>query len=180
MLQFNRYVLSGETDDFHIRFIALVNSIIHEMHGDMKGSMDKLRELSHRYPLNDRLPAVAARLFFWGKVAWDDIKNILPAELPATFFYKQEIVGWLGERGYDPLYGARPLARVIQEFIKKYAGQVSQFTKSGAAPAKFVGQGEAARRRAPRPPLRRDGPARTGRRSALRQPRRARCQRHRA
>jgi iron(III) transport system substrate-binding protein len=30
------------------------------------------------------------------------------------------------------------------EFIKQYAGQVSQFTKSGAAPAKFVGQGEAA------------------------------------
>ncbi|MBS7809689.1 ATP-dependent Clp protease ATP-binding subunit ClpA [Roseococcus pinisoli] len=26
---------------------------------------------------------------------------------------------WLAERGYDPLYGARPLARVIQEFIKK-------------------------------------------------------------
>ena len=30
------------------------------------------------------------------------------------------------------------------EFIQKYAGQVAQFTKSGAAPAKFVGQGEAA------------------------------------
>ena len=30
------------------------------------------------------------------------------------------------------------------EFLKQYAGQVSQFTKSGAAPAKFVGQGEAA------------------------------------
>ena len=30
------------------------------------------------------------------------------------------------------------------EYIKKYAGQVSQFTKSGAAPAKFVGLGEAA------------------------------------
>ena len=30
------------------------------------------------------------------------------------------------------------------EFLKKYAGQVLQFTKSGAAPAKFVGQGEAA------------------------------------
>ncbi|MDW8315976.1 MAG: AAA family ATPase, partial [Rhodovarius sp.] len=26
---------------------------------------------------------------------------------------------WLAERGYDPLYGARPLARVIQEHIKK-------------------------------------------------------------
>lgn len=30
------------------------------------------------------------------------------------------------------------------EYIKKYAAQVRQFTKSGAAPAKFVGQGEAA------------------------------------
>lgn len=29
------------------------------------------------------------------------------------------------------------------EFIKQYAGQVNQFTKSGAAPANFVGQGEA-------------------------------------
>jgi ATP-dependent Clp protease ATP-binding subunit ClpA len=26
---------------------------------------------------------------------------------------------WLAERGYDPLYGARPLARVIQEHVKK-------------------------------------------------------------
>ncbi|HET9147369.1 MAG TPA: ATP-dependent Clp protease ATP-binding subunit ClpA, partial [Acetobacteraceae bacterium] len=26
---------------------------------------------------------------------------------------------FLAERGYDPLYGARPLARVIQELIKK-------------------------------------------------------------
>jgi iron(III) transport system substrate-binding protein len=30
------------------------------------------------------------------------------------------------------------------EYINAYAGQVAQFTKSGAAPAKFVGQGEAA------------------------------------
>jgi iron(III) transport system substrate-binding protein len=30
------------------------------------------------------------------------------------------------------------------QFLNDYAGQVLQFTKSGAAPAKFVGQGEAA------------------------------------
>lgn len=29
------------------------------------------------------------------------------------------------------------------QYIQEYAGQVNQFTKSGAAPAKFVGQGEA-------------------------------------
>src|SRR3546814_623444 len=26
---------------------------------------------------------------------------------------------WLGKKGYDPLFGARPLARVIQEHIKR-------------------------------------------------------------
>ena len=26
---------------------------------------------------------------------------------------------WLGQKGYDPLYGARPLGRVIQEHLKK-------------------------------------------------------------
>jgi iron(III) transport system substrate-binding protein len=30
------------------------------------------------------------------------------------------------------------------EYLRKYASQMAQFTKSGAAPAKFVGQGEAA------------------------------------
>jgi iron(III) transport system substrate-binding protein len=30
------------------------------------------------------------------------------------------------------------------EYLQKYAGQMASFTKSGAAPAKFVGQGEAA------------------------------------
>jgi iron(III) transport system substrate-binding protein len=30
------------------------------------------------------------------------------------------------------------------EYLKQYAGQISQYTKSGAAPAKFVGQGEGA------------------------------------
>jgi ATP-dependent Clp protease ATP-binding subunit ClpA len=30
-----------------------------------------------------------------------------------------EARAWLAKKGYDPLYGARPLARVIQETIKK-------------------------------------------------------------
>jgi len=36
---------------------------------------------------------------------------------------------WLAERGYDPLYGARPLARVIQEFIKKPLAEELLFGK---------------------------------------------------
>jgi len=36
---------------------------------------------------------------------------------------------WLGDKGYDPLYGARPLARVIQENIKKPLAEELLFGK---------------------------------------------------
>jgi len=36
---------------------------------------------------------------------------------------------WLAERGYEPLYGARPLARVIQEHIKKPLAEELLFGK---------------------------------------------------
>ena len=36
---------------------------------------------------------------------------------------------WLAERGYDRLYGARPLGRVIQEFIKKPLAEELLFGK---------------------------------------------------
>jgi len=36
---------------------------------------------------------------------------------------------WLAERGYDRLYGARPLGRVIQEWIKKPLAEELLFGK---------------------------------------------------
>ncbi len=36
-----------------------------------------------------------------------------------TFDLTPEATRWLGEKGYDDAFGARPLARVIQEYIKK-------------------------------------------------------------
>ncbi|TDH59762.1 ATP-dependent Clp protease ATP-binding subunit ClpA [Dankookia rubra] len=42
---------------------------------------------------------------------------------------------WLAEKGFDPLYGARPLGRVIQEFVKKPLAEELLFgklTKGGA------------------------------------------------
>jgi ATP-dependent Clp protease ATP-binding subunit ClpA len=41
------------------------------------------------------------------------------AERGVTIELKPEARAWLGKKGYDPLYGARPLGRVIQEEIKK-------------------------------------------------------------
>ncbi len=47
-----------------------------------------------------------------------------------------KVTQWLVEKGYDPLMGARPLARVIQEHIKKpLADQLlfGDLTKGGIA-----------------------------------------------
>jgi ATP-dependent Clp protease ATP-binding subunit ClpA len=41
------------------------------------------------------------------------------ADRNVHFDLTPEAKSWLGKKGYDPLYGARPLARVIQENIKK-------------------------------------------------------------
>ncbi len=41
------------------------------------------------------------------------------AERGVTFELTEDAVGWLAEKGYDEQMGARPLARVIQEHIKK-------------------------------------------------------------
>ena len=41
------------------------------------------------------------------------------AERGVTIELKSEARAWLAKKGYDPLYGARPLSRVIQEEVKK-------------------------------------------------------------
>ena len=46
---------------------------------------------------------------------------------------------WLAERGYDPLYGARPLARVIQEHVKKPLAEELLFGKLAKGGAVKVG-----------------------------------------
>ncbi len=46
---------------------------------------------------------------------------------------------WLAERGYDPLYGARPLARAIQEHIKKPLAEELLFGRLAKGGAVKVG-----------------------------------------
>ena len=36
---------------------------------------------------------------------------------------------WFGRKGYDPAYGARPLSRVIQEYLKKPLAEELLFGK---------------------------------------------------
>src|SRR5207344_1726667 len=41
------------------------------------------------------------------------------SERGVTFDLSQDAIAWLADKGYDERMGARPLARVIQEHIKK-------------------------------------------------------------
>ena len=56
---------------------------------------------------------------------------------------------WLAEKGYDRLFGARPLARVIQEHLKKPLAEEVLFGKLSKAAARCgstsKGEGEAAK-----------------------------------
>ena len=51
---------------------------------------------------------------------------------------------WLAEKGYDPLYGARPLARVIQEHVKKPLAEELLFGKLVKGGAVKVGLADGA------------------------------------
>ena len=50
-------------------------------------------------------------------------------EKHVTFEVDEEAKAWLGERGFDPIMGARPMARVIQEEIKKRLAEELLFGK---------------------------------------------------
>jgi len=51
------------------------------------------------------------------------------AERNVTFDLSEEAIAWLAEKGYDEHMGARPLARVIQEHIKKPLAEELLFGK---------------------------------------------------
>ncbi len=70
------------------------------------------------------------------------------AERNITITLTPEAADWLAERGYDEQMGARPLGRVIQEYVKKpLADEVlfGQLQKGGTVTVAVIGEGEEAR-----------------------------------
>jgi ATP-dependent Clp protease ATP-binding subunit ClpB len=53
------------------------------------------------------------------------------AERKLTLEIDEAAKAWLAERGYDPVYGARPLKRVIQKALQD---PLAELILSGAAP----------------------------------------------
>jgi ATP-dependent Clp protease ATP-binding subunit ClpA len=67
------------------------------------------------------------------------------ADRGVTIELTEEAARWLAEKGYDEKFGARPLARVIQEYIKKPLADELLFGKlehGGAVKVTVAGEGE--------------------------------------
>jgi ATP-dependent Clp protease ATP-binding subunit ClpA len=66
------------------------------------------------------------------------------SERNVTFDLHQDAIAWLAEKGYDEKMGARPLSRVIQEYIKKPLANEILFGKlrKGGVVRVTVGKGE--------------------------------------
>ena len=67
------------------------------------------------------------------------------ADRGVTIELSEDATKWLAETGYDEKFGARPLARVIQEYIKKPLADELLFGKlehGGTVKVTVVGKGE--------------------------------------
>lgn len=89
----------------------------------------------------------------FNKLSKEDIKNIVDIEIKdAQLRLKEKKLqltisadakNWLGERGYDPKYGARPLRRLIQfSILNPLAKVLLQGKVKGEATIEVVKQGE--------------------------------------
>ncbi|MBI1273701.1 MAG: ATP-dependent Clp protease ATP-binding subunit ClpA [Alphaproteobacteria bacterium] len=66
------------------------------------------------------------------------------ADRGVTIDLTDEARAWLGAKGYDPLYGARPLARIIQEHVKKPLSEELLFGRLAKGGVAVIGVDKAA------------------------------------
>ena len=96
MIQFNRYRLPTETPDLHADVVKLVDLMTEGLRTTPEAGIPHLLAMGKKYVGNLRVAALAARMHFWGMLGWEDIRHLIPEELPRNFWYAQEIAGCLG------------------------------------------------------------------------------------
>jgi ATP-dependent Clp protease ATP-binding subunit ClpA len=97
--------------------------------GKAKGALEKLFTPEFR----NRLDATV----LFGQLSAAVILQVVEKELKAlqvtldekrvTLDVSAEAKGWLGEKGYDPAFGARPMARLVEQKIKKPLAELILF-----------------------------------------------------
>jgi len=96
MIQFHRYRIPGEPVGFVEDIHELVDLMCKQQFAQLFSGIDTAMEMAKKYPNNDRMAAILARMAYWGGFEWEEIDPYLPDQLPRNFLLKQEIVGCLG------------------------------------------------------------------------------------
>lgn len=123
----------GKTVDFKNTIIILTSNLGSEVLSNQEESDDisKIREqvldivkLSFRPEFLNRLDEI----ILFHKLSKKDITSIVEVQLAGIkkllakqniiLNFNQTAINWLGENGYDPIYGARPLKRLIQKQVQ--------------------------------------------------------------
>ncbi len=89
--------------------------------GEDKAAIERLFTPEFRNRLDAIIPFAALQQTVIGRVVEKFVLQLEAqlADRGITFELTEAATEWLGKRGYDEKFGARPLARVIQEHVKK-------------------------------------------------------------
>ncbi len=89
--------------------------------GEDKAAIERLFTPEFRNRLDAIIPFAALQQTVIGRVVEKFVLQLEAqlADRGITFELAEAATEWLGKRGYDEKFGARPLARVIQEHVKK-------------------------------------------------------------
>ena len=121
----------GRVVNFRNTIIIMTSNIGAEVFADGDGSEE---EVGRR--INDALKAVFRPEFLnrvdekiiFNRLRESDIRQIVDIQVRIlrerlsrrnmTLAVSEEALSWLGHKGYDPVYGARPLKRVVQKYVQ--------------------------------------------------------------
>jgi len=122
-----------------------------EFAGDLRAQLNVLLRQTIRPEFLNRVDEI----ILFKPLTWNDIKKVVDLQLrrvEALLEQKEmkmvvtdEAKEWLARLGYDPLYGARPLKRVIQKHVTNVLSEkilAGEFTEGDAVEIGMLGEGQ--------------------------------------
>lgn len=120
----------GRTVDFANTVIIMTSNLAGQDIAELAGQLDKQKQVVDQALKNTFRPEFINRIdevVIFQPLLPDQIRQIVDKELDKvrsrlaereiTLSVHQEVVDWLAKTGFDPIFGARPLKRVIQQHL---------------------------------------------------------------
>lgn len=122
-----------------------------EFAGDLRAQLNVMLRQTIRPEFLNRVDEI----ILFKPLTWNDIKKVVDIQLRRVealleqkemkMVVTEEAKEWLARLGYDPLYGARPLKRVIQKHVTNVLSEkilAGEFTEGDAVEIGMMGEGQ--------------------------------------